>query len=52
MMTHYKFTLACFTGGLLCFMLSALLYSWMQFSWTLALPMTVLLAYFLQTIFK
>ena len=30
MMTHYKFTFACFTCGLLCFHLSALLYAWMQ----------------------
>jgi len=47
MMTHYRFTLACFTLGLVCFMLSALLYSWMQFDWTLALPMTLLIVYFL-----
>jgi len=52
MMTHYKFTLACFTGGLICFMLSALLYGWMQFTWPLAGPMTVLLVYFLYTIIK
>jgi len=52
MMTHYKFTLACFTGGLICFMLSALLYGWMQFKWELAMPMTLLLGYFLYTIFK
>ena len=32
MMTHYRFTLACFTLGLICFMLSALLYAWMQVS--------------------
>ena len=32
MMTHYKFTLACFSSGLICFMFSALLYGWMQFS--------------------
>ena len=31
----------------ICFMLSALLYGWMQFDWSLAMPMTVLLAYFL-----
>ena len=49
MMTHYKFTLACFTAGLICFMFSALLYGWMQFDWSLALPMTFLLAYFLMT---
>ena len=30
MMTHYKFTFACFTCGLLCFHVSALLYAWMQ----------------------
>ena len=30
MMTHYKFTFACFTCGLLCFHISALLYAWMQ----------------------
>ena len=47
MMTHYRFTLACFTLGLICFMLSALLYAWMQFDWTLALPMTLLIIYFL-----
>ena len=52
MMTHYKFTLACFATGLICFMFSALLYGWMQFEWTLAVPMTVVLAYFLFTIFK
>merc|ERR1740117_904181 len=51
-MTHYKFTLACFTSGLICFMLSALLYGWMQFDWSLAMPMTVLLAYFLVSICK
>jgi len=51
MMTHYKFTLACFIGGLVCFMLSALLYGWMQFGWSLATPLTVLLVYFLYTIF-
>jgi hypothetical protein len=33
MMTHYRFTFACFSLGLLCFQFSALLYSWMQFSW-------------------
>jgi len=47
MMTHYRFTLACFTLGLICFMLSALLYAWMQFDWTLAMPMTLLIIYFL-----
>jgi len=47
MMTHYRFTLACFTVGLICFMLSALLYAWMQFDWTLSLPMTLLIIYFL-----
>ena len=47
MMVHYRFTLACFTLGLVCFMLSALLYGWMQFDWTLALPLTLLLVYFL-----
>ena len=47
MMVHYRFTLACFTLGLICFMLSALLYAWMQFDWTLALPMTLLIVYFL-----
>lgn len=52
MMTHYKFTLMCFATGLICFMLSALLYGWMQFSWTLALPMTVLICYFLYKIFN
>ena len=36
MMTHYKFTFACFTCGLLCFHISALLYAWMQFEWELA----------------
>ena len=36
MMTHYKFTFACFTAGLLCFHISALLYAWMQFDWDLA----------------
>jgi len=51
MMTHYKFTLVCFTGGLVCFMLSALLYGWMQFSIDLALPLTILLVYFLYKIF-
>lgn len=34
MMTHYRFTFACFSLGLLCFQFSALLYSWMQFSWS------------------
>ena len=33
MMTHYRFTFACFSLGLLCFQFSALLYSWMQFTW-------------------
>ena len=33
MMTHYRFTFMCFALGLLCFQVSALLYSWMQFSW-------------------
>jgi len=47
MVTHYRFTLACFTVGLICFMISALLYAWMQFDWTLALPMTLLIFYFL-----
>jgi len=47
MAVHYRFTLACFTLGLVCFMISALLYGWMQFDWTLALPVTLLLAYFL-----
>ena len=47
MMTHYRFTLGCFTIGLVCFMISALLYAWMQFDWTLALPMTLLIIYFL-----
>ena len=47
MMTHYRFTLGCFTIGLICFMISALLYAWMQFDWTLALPMTLLIVYFL-----
>jgi len=47
MMTHYRFTLACFTVGLICFMISAWLYSWMQFDWTLSLPMTLLILYFL-----
>mmetsp|Transcript_9271 Transcript_9271/g.28056 ORF Transcript_9271/g.28056 Transcript_9271/m.28056 type:complete len:225 (-) Transcript_9271:209-883(-) len=51
MMTHYKFTLMCFATGLICFMLSALLYGWMQFSWKLALPMTILICYFLYKIF-
>jgi hypothetical protein len=51
MMTHYKFTLMCFATGLICFMLSALLYGWMQFPWTLALPMTILICYFLYKIF-
>jgi len=51
MMTHYKFTLMCFATGLICFMLSALLYGWMQFDWTLAMPMTVLICYFLFKIF-
>ena len=50
MMTHYKFTLMCFTTGLVCFMFSALLYVWMQFEWELALPSTLLIAYFLQKI--
>lgn len=50
MMTHYKFTLMCFATGLICFMLSALLYGWMQFSWTLALPMTLVIFYFLYKI--
>ena len=43
MTTHYRFTLTCFSLGLICFMLSALLYSWMQFDWTLALPCTLLI---------
>ena len=47
MTTHYRFTLTCFSLGLICFMLSALLYSWMQFDWTLALPCTLLIVYFL-----
>lgn len=33
MMTHYRFTFACFSLGLLCFNFSALLYHWMQFTW-------------------
>ena len=36
MTTHYRFTLTCFSLGLICF-ISPLLYSWMQFDWTLAL---------------
>jgi len=47
MMTHYRFTLLCFALGLVCFMLSALLYAWMQFDWTLHLPMSLLIVYFL-----
>jgi hypothetical protein len=52
MMTHYRFTLACFTLGLICFMISALLYSWMQFDWTLSLPMTLLVIYFLILLYR
>ena len=40
MMTHYKFTFACFTCGLLCFHISALLYAWMQVL-TLALALAL-----------
>ena len=40
MMTHYKFTFACFTCGLLCFHVSALLYAWMQVL-TLTLTLTL-----------
>mmetsp|Transcript_23391 Transcript_23391/g.78658 ORF Transcript_23391/g.78658 Transcript_23391/m.78658 type:complete len:188 (+) Transcript_23391:106-669(+) len=42
MMTHYRFTFACFSLGLLCFQFSALLYGWMQFTWDIALPMSIL----------
>eukprot|EP00908_Phaeocystis_cordata_P007908 Transcript_18581.p1 GENE.Transcript_18581~~Transcript_18581.p1 ORF type:complete len:297 (-),score=102.67 Transcript_18581:98-988(-) len=52
MMTHYKFTFACFTAGLLCFHISALLYAWMQFDWDLALPVSLLLMYFLWTVWR
>merc|ERR1719230_1743625 len=52
MMTHYKFTFACFTCGLLCFHVSALLYAWMQFEWELAMPVSVLLMYFLWTVWR
>jgi hypothetical protein len=52
MMTHYKFTFACFTCGLLCFHVSALLYAWMQFEWELALPVSILLLYFLWTVWR
>jgi len=50
MMIHYRFTLACFTGGIIFFMVSALLYAWMQFSWELAVPMTLVIIYFLHKI--
>mmetsp|Transcript_10382 Transcript_10382/g.26984 ORF Transcript_10382/g.26984 Transcript_10382/m.26984 type:complete len:217 (-) Transcript_10382:239-889(-) len=33
MMTHYRFTFASFSLGLVCFQFSALLYHWMQFTW-------------------
>ena len=52
MHTHYRFTLACFTGGLVCFMISALLYAWMQFDVTLAVPVTLLITYFLSSIYR
>ena len=47
MALHYRFTFACFSGGLICFIFSALLHSWMQFSWALALPNSLMLCYFL-----
>ena len=40
MMIHYRFTLACFTGGIIFFMISALLYAWMQFTWELVRAVT------------
>mmetsp|Transcript_19055 Transcript_19055/g.51187 ORF Transcript_19055/g.51187 Transcript_19055/m.51187 type:complete len:189 (-) Transcript_19055:524-1090(-) len=43
MMTHYRFTFACFSLGLLCFQFSAALYGWMQFTWEFALPHSILL---------
>ncbi|KAJ1626236.1 hypothetical protein T492DRAFT_1034134 [Pavlovales sp. CCMP2436] len=52
MMTHYRFTFACFSLGLLCFQFSALLYAWMQFSWELSVPMTILLAYAVWTMYS
>jgi len=51
MMIHYRFTLACFTGGIIFFMISALLYAWMQFNWELAVPMTLVIIYFLHKIY-
>ncbi|KAL1512188.1 hypothetical protein AB1Y20_005453 [Prymnesium parvum] len=51
MMIHYRFTLACFTGGIIFFMISALLYAWMQFNAELAVPMTLVIIYFLVKIY-
>jgi hypothetical protein len=52
MMTHYRFTFACFCTGLICFILSSGLYVWMQFDAALAAPVTLLLVYFLLIIFR
>ncbi|KAG8462372.1 hypothetical protein KFE25_012192 [Diacronema lutheri] len=52
MMTHYRFTFACFSLGLLCFQFSALLYSWMQFSWELSVPMTLLLMFAVHVMYR
>mmetsp|Transcript_10381 Transcript_10381/g.26982 ORF Transcript_10381/g.26982 Transcript_10381/m.26982 type:complete len:189 (-) Transcript_10381:239-805(-) len=43
MMTHYRFTFASFSLGLVCFQFSALLYHWMQFTWEFAVPNSMLL---------
>ena len=51
MILHYRFTLACFTMGIIFFMFSALLYAWMQFTWELALPETLVIFYFLYKIY-
>jgi membrane protein implicated in regulation of membrane protease activity len=46
-MLEYRLTFLFFVMGLIAFHLSALLFAWLEFSWPVALAMTVALATFM-----
>ena len=52
LMMEYRLTFLFFTLGLIFFHLSALLFAWLEFSWPVALAMTVALVMFVYGMYR